>query len=283
MESFRKHGLWLKGNLHLHSTLSDGKKTPEELFKLYKAAGYDFLSLTDHWKLYPAGEKYGLLLIAGSELNAKNNYLHTVGLNLKSIPEEREGESVYRHLIDNSEFKILAHPNWSILDINNVSILKEMDALEVYNTGCEMEICKGYSEYFWDAALERGIRIYAVATDDAHEKLEDYCKAFVMVKAKDKSEASIIKALKTGDFYASNGPLFEEIALESGAITVKSKAPCREIRFIGKGQTGSQVAAKDNKGITEAVYKPAGKIPYCRIELIDLEGRKAWSNPIWFI
>ncbi|OGF52584.1 MAG: hypothetical protein A2497_00505 [Candidatus Firestonebacteria bacterium RifOxyC12_full_39_7] len=65
MEAFRKKGLWLKGNLHLHSTLSDGLKSPEELFKLYKAAGYDFLSLTDHWKLYPAGEEKGLLLIPG--------------------------------------------------------------------------------------------------------------------------------------------------------------------------------------------------------------------------
>ncbi|OGF52583.1 MAG: hypothetical protein A2497_00500 [Candidatus Firestonebacteria bacterium RifOxyC12_full_39_7] len=206
-----------------------------------------------------------------------------VGLKLKDIPEVREGAPVYRYLIDNSEFAILAHPNWSILDINEVSTLKEMHALEVYNTGCEMEICKGYSEYFWDAALERGIRIFAVASDDAHERIYDYCKAFVMVKAKDKTESSIIQALKAGEFYSSNGPLFEDISLESGTITVKSALPCREIRFIAKGQRGKQEATRDNKGITEAVYKPETKIAYCRIELVDMTGNKAWSNPIWFM
>ena len=39
---------WFKGNLHTHTTVSDGKKTPEEVIALYKKNGYDFLALTDH-------------------------------------------------------------------------------------------------------------------------------------------------------------------------------------------------------------------------------------------
>lgn len=37
-----------KANLHCHSTFSDGKKTPEELKAMYKAAGYSILAITDH-------------------------------------------------------------------------------------------------------------------------------------------------------------------------------------------------------------------------------------------
>lgn len=37
-----------KANLHCHSVLSDGKKTPEELKKMYKEKGYSVLSITDH-------------------------------------------------------------------------------------------------------------------------------------------------------------------------------------------------------------------------------------------
>ncbi len=37
-----------KGNLHCHSTQSDGKKTPEELKEMYKKAGYSVLAITDH-------------------------------------------------------------------------------------------------------------------------------------------------------------------------------------------------------------------------------------------
>jgi predicted metal-dependent phosphoesterase TrpH len=48
---FRYDGLtrWWKGNLHVHSTRSDGGKTPAELAELYAGAGYDFIVLADHW------------------------------------------------------------------------------------------------------------------------------------------------------------------------------------------------------------------------------------------
>jgi len=37
-----------KANLHCHSVLSDGKKTPQELKEMYKSHGYSILSITDH-------------------------------------------------------------------------------------------------------------------------------------------------------------------------------------------------------------------------------------------
>ena len=37
-----------KANLHSHSTLSDGKFSPEELKRVYKEKGYSFLAITDH-------------------------------------------------------------------------------------------------------------------------------------------------------------------------------------------------------------------------------------------
>lgn len=37
-----------KANLHCHSTNSDGKRTPQELKKMYKDKGYSILSITDH-------------------------------------------------------------------------------------------------------------------------------------------------------------------------------------------------------------------------------------------
>ena len=37
-----------KANLHCHSVLSDGCRTPEELKEMYRSRGYDILSITDH-------------------------------------------------------------------------------------------------------------------------------------------------------------------------------------------------------------------------------------------
>lgn len=39
---------YYKASLHTHSTVSDGKLTPEEVKGLYKAAGYSVMALTDH-------------------------------------------------------------------------------------------------------------------------------------------------------------------------------------------------------------------------------------------
>lgn len=37
-----------KGNMHCHSSLSDGYFSPEELKEMYKSRGYSFLAITDH-------------------------------------------------------------------------------------------------------------------------------------------------------------------------------------------------------------------------------------------
>lgn len=37
-----------KANLHSHSNLSDGRLTPEDMVKAYKARGYSILAITDH-------------------------------------------------------------------------------------------------------------------------------------------------------------------------------------------------------------------------------------------
>src|SRR3954453_15121422 len=46
---FDKPGRFWKGNLHTHSTRSDGKLTPAEVVAAYRARGDDFLAIADHF------------------------------------------------------------------------------------------------------------------------------------------------------------------------------------------------------------------------------------------
>ena len=48
VEGFSKTGNWYKGNLHCHSTNSDGKLSPKEVVDLFKENGYSFLCFSDH-------------------------------------------------------------------------------------------------------------------------------------------------------------------------------------------------------------------------------------------
>src|SRR4051812_1076965 len=46
---FTLPGRFWRGNLHTHSTLSDGKLAPRDVVQAYKDAGYDFMMLSDHF------------------------------------------------------------------------------------------------------------------------------------------------------------------------------------------------------------------------------------------
>jgi predicted metal-dependent phosphoesterase TrpH len=47
--AFERAGRWYRGNLHTHSNRSDGAAPPEQVVEEYRAAGYDFLVLSDHF------------------------------------------------------------------------------------------------------------------------------------------------------------------------------------------------------------------------------------------
>src|SRR5690606_34855751 len=69
--AFTSPGHWYRGNLHMHSTESDGQLGPQEALTWYRELGYDFASLTDHRKTTDVstfGDE-GFLVIPGTELD----------------------------------------------------------------------------------------------------------------------------------------------------------------------------------------------------------------------
>ena len=49
-------GTFYKANLHCHSTVSDGRLSPEEVKNVYKKKGYSVVAFTDHDVLVPHPE-----------------------------------------------------------------------------------------------------------------------------------------------------------------------------------------------------------------------------------
>ena len=46
--TFFSEGQFYKGNIHCHSTRSDGRMEPAQLVEEYKKRGYQFMLLTEH-------------------------------------------------------------------------------------------------------------------------------------------------------------------------------------------------------------------------------------------
>src|SRR5438445_12022583 len=89
---FEGDGVWLRCALHAHTTNSDGELAPDLLVRHYEWAGFDVLAITDHWvrTVEPSTER--LLVIPGTELNARapdgpEEDAHVLALGVEADPE----------------------------------------------------------------------------------------------------------------------------------------------------------------------------------------------------
>ena len=297
---FDTDGLWLRCALHAHTTESDGELPPHMLVEHYARAGYDVLAITDHWRRTSATSQNGLLVIASSEINVL-------------LPEERDG-----HLLafgideDPMEFALtrpdfaagsawvgahggiayLAHPNWT--GASKLDLPEGVSGIEVYNAGCELEVGRGLSSVHWDDVLETGRLCFGIAADDSHHPGFDSDHAWTWVRAAEQSQPAVLEALATGSFYSSTGPVIHSVSVEDDAVEVRC-SPARSVTLctgrekgaavnagrLGYRYGGRALATSDDGGITHARLERPARNPYGRVEVVDLQGRKAWTNPLW--
>ncbi|MEW6354945.1 MAG: CehA/McbA family metallohydrolase [Planctomycetota bacterium] len=291
---FKTEGNWYKGNLHTHTTGSDGDRSPAEIAAHYRAQGYDFLAITDHGKVTDiAGLSHDdFLVLPGAELSASGaefNYgYHLVAVNIwevDGLASNMDAQDVINAINAKSGIAIVAHPYWSALTIHDLMRLEGYIGIEVYNTSCWHSIGKGHSMIHWDALLSKGRNVWGMATDDVHWHFNDHrpvdaCGGWVMVKAPALTEQNIVNALRAGQFYASSGPTIEDITV-SDEIVAATVSPSRAIHFICDNGRGEAFTSPEGKPITSAEFKPKGKEKFLRIQTVAPDGGMAWSNPLW--
>ncbi len=293
-------GLWLKGNLHGHSTVSDGELPPQKVFEGYLKRGYDFFSLTDH-NIYTRYECEGLILIPGFELTCyiqdKRVHLNLLQKGTKSLYEHGQRFLVETHDQTMAFLKkaqadyliMLNHPDWSLLQYRDVEAMDCFFGMEVFNYGSEWQDRVGESSHFWDAALMDGKRWWGVATDDNHNGYptslgwpfdhveSDSFGGWVMVKAENRSSEAIIVALEKGSFYATGGPEIYDFSVQDGVAHVAC-SPVNRIIFKGERRN---YARRIGSGLTEFSAALRGNKEYVRVECIDAQGKVAYSNPLY--
>jgi hypothetical protein len=284
-------GHWYRGNTHCHTTISDGRREPRDAAKWYREHGYDFLVLTDHNKVATANDLAvdGILVIPGIELDAIDPQIgayHLVGLGIRSYAEPHQPDLSLQAATDRlralSGLPILSHPYWMGLRSADLKDIQGLTALEVFNTTCELSNGKGLSDAFWDELLERGTLIWGIAADDTHwkQQRDDPGGGWIMVRAPDCTEESILWAISRGHFWATSGPELRKIWVEKETVHVEC-SPVRIINFKAQGRHGHTERVRQASLITGASFELRGPEAYIRIEIIDDLGRRAWSNPFY--
>ncbi len=293
---FDRPGRFFRGNIHAHSTNSDGHVTPERVVEAYRRQGYDFIAITDHflsrydypitdttqWRTSNFTTLLGAELHAPALSNGELWHILAVGLPPDFAPP-KPGESaadLAARAAEAGAFVGLAHPAWYGLTPDEARSIGAAHAVEVYNETCAMHNDRGESWYLTDLLLSEHRPLTAFGADDAHffEDRPDAFGVWVMVRAEQLDPRALVEALKAGAYYTSQGPLIHDIRLEGREIVVEC-SPARSIFVSGRNR---RVAFVHGQRITEwrcSIEQFLGS--YCRVTMVDLSGKRAWSNPIW--
>ena len=292
---------WYKGNLHTHTTNSDGRKTPEEAIALYQSHGYDFLALTEHWKFTPGGmTDNGLLLLSGDEYNVGGSDIlagvfHIVGIGMTEEPaldrnaSGLSAQDIIDAIHEKDGLAVLAHPAWSMETAEQILPLQNIDMTEIYNSVSQLpHNCRPYSGEVIDQLAARGKFLPCSAADDSHFYDGEECLSYIWVQADALTREALLDAIRAGRFFATQGPRVRCTVTpeENGnkTITVSCAQPegCAPVRtvvfYTGSVWHGMRSVNGDN--VTEAVFRARPQDRFVRPEIIDADGRHAWLTPI---
>jgi len=296
---------WFKGNTHTHTIHSDGDAPLEEVAGWYQSHGYDFLIITDHNRVTDVdGWNHNgdsLLLIPGCEvsLSSGGTPVHVNSLGSTMLPDLSSAETVAATLQQGVNAVRAAggvpqvnHPNykWAFTDEPLRGVINYR-LLEVHNASSDCNNFGGGGwpsvEEVWDRLLTAGQRIWAVASDDMHHMRSEFWgyrsppgRAWVVVRAAERSAGAILQAMEHGDFYASTEVILDGIEVGREEVTVLIGQE-RDFRYttLFTGAGGKTLARVNGRG---AVYRPRGDEGYVRAKVFSSNGGVAWTQP-WFL
>ena len=290
MPKFRYEGLsrWWKGNLHVHSTRSDGGKTPAELAALYAGAGYDFIALTDHWEAGTPSDlphPSPLLVLDGVELDGDDRTgagFHVVCLGCRDGIERAMGlEPAMAAARRQGAVLMLAHPLWMGNSAED-SLRHRFDGVEAYNGVTDWLNGKDTGVFHWERMLESSVDTFGCAVDDAHISADHptWNRGWVHVDAQSLAPEALLSAIRAGRFVSSCGPTIGGLDARERDVTVTC-SPVRFIRLVGPTHRGRRVAALDGPPLTSATFTVPDEWAHARIEVEDEAGHRAWTNTLF--
>ncbi|MGI8907559.1 MAG: hypothetical protein ACR2IE_13835 [Candidatus Sumerlaeaceae bacterium] len=303
--------VWYKGNLHTHSTTSDGDSAPITVARWYRDNNYDFLVLSDHNQYNSiasiqttldnenalTGHKR-LLLIPGEEISDLygSKKVHLGGINTTGLVGAQGGSSVanvIQRCTDAIKLKggmpIINHPNLSgsSFPSSDVFAVKNLKFLELYNAHPSANNGGGNGlpamGDYWDDLLGRPRQIWGVATDDAHHfqtwgsDKANPGRAWVTVNAPSLTAANIVSSLSLGKFYASTGVVYSNVTTANNVLSIAlSGAGPFTTTFTGKGGAVLKTDTTMNPSYT---LPTAGQL-FVRAKTNASYG-SAWTQPLF--
>lgn len=291
-----------KGNIHTHSTWSDGDRPPQDVYLWYREHGYNFLALTDHNTLTDPAifrllERKKFIMITGEEVTlwGAGKQVHVNALCTKTTIGGRRFETQREALSwavgkvkEQGGVALVNHPNWDwSLTAADLPAARGAALLEIWSGHPYVHTLgdetRPSHEALWDKMLTAGEGFAGAAIDDAHaygaHAPENHARpgrAWVYAFTPDLNKKAICAALAEGKLYGSTGVTLKRIVVTEDSYAVYPSDRAVEVEFVGLGGAVLQRGKAGEDGA--ARYQLRGGEGYVRARLTNAQGKHAWTQ-----
>lgn len=208
---------WYRGDCHIHSWHSDGRRTPGEIADLARAAGLDFINSAEHnthsahahWADH-AGDD--LLILLGEEVTTRNGHVVALGTDPGTFVDwrYRARDNRFGHYAREIRraggLVVPAHPHATCIGCNWKFGFGDADAVEVWNGPWTPDDEVSLAD--WDSTLATAARsgrrwTPATGSSDAHREPDRIGTPQTVVLADDLSRRAILDGIRAGRSYVA--------------------------------------------------------------------------------
>ncbi|MFI6555186.1 CehA/McbA family metallohydrolase [Streptomyces griseus] len=268
---------WYRGDCHLHSTHSDGRRTPAEIAAAARAAGLDFINSSEHntTSAHTAWEGLwgdDLLILTGEEITTRNGHVLAVGtdpgvfVDWRYRARDHRFGRYARQVRRAGGLVVPAHPHATCIGCNWKFGLADADAVEVWNGPWTPDDEIALAE--WDNALVAAVRnpggggpgrwLPAVGNSDAHREPDRVGHPQTVVLADALSRQDVLAGIRAGRSYLA----------ESAALSLSFGATDGRGRHAG---IGGRLRAAADAPVTVRL-EVTGASADCTVRLVTDQG-----------
>ncbi|MFC5220756.1 CehA/McbA family metallohydrolase [Streptomyces coerulescens] len=225
---------WYRGDCHLHSWYSDGRRTPAEIAALARAAGLDFINSSEH-NTHSAHAHWAdvagddLLIMLGEEVTTRNGHVVALGtdpgtfIDWRYRARDNRFGRFARQIRGAGGLVVPAHPHATCVGCNWKFGFGEADAVEVWNGPYTPDDEVTLAD--WDSMLVASVRegrdwIPAMGNSDAHRDPDPVGTPQTVVLADDLTREAIQEGIKAGRSYVAES---KNVSLTFGVSGAKGE------------------------------------------------------------